>query len=387
MNLEIIFEIAIIMVSAAILGTIFLYLKQPIVVAYIFIGFLLGPSGLRLFEEINYLSEISHVGVILLLFLIGLNLQPNKLISLFKKTSLLTITTSFLFLIVTTLFSLLLKFTISASLIIGLSMMFSSTVIGLKLVPTTTLHQKRTGEIMTGVLLIQDLLAIIIILILSGGKTDEPVVTFLLLFLKFVFLTGVLFIGVKWLIIPLLNRFDKIQEYTFITTLGWCLFGAESAHLLGLSYEIGAFTAGISIASSPIALAIAEHLKPLREFFLILFFFSIGAQLNLTVNGIILITAILYGCFMVLIKSFIFNKSFKICGEKKSASKELSVRLSQASEFSLLIVVAAKSNNWINDNEGVFIQIITLVTFVISTYWTVLKYPTPISNKSNLLQD
>lgn len=387
MNLEIIFEIAIIMVSAAILGTIFLYLKQPIVVAYIVIGFLLGPSGFRLFEEINYLSEISHVGVILLLFLIGLNLQPNKLISLFKKTSLLTITTSFLFLIVTTLFSLLLKFTISASLIIGLSMMFSSTVIGLKLVPTTTLHQKRTGEIMTGVLLIQDLLAIIIILILSGGKTDEPVVTFLLLFLKFVFLTGVLFIGVKWLIIPLLNRFDKIQEYTFITTLGWCLFGAESAHLLGLSYEIGAFTAGISIASSPIALAIAEHLKPLREFFLILFFFSIGAQLNLTVNGIILITAILYGCLMVLIKSFIFNKSFIICGEKKSASKELSVRLSQASEFSLLIVVAAKSNNWINDNEGVFIQIITLVTFIISTYWTVLKYPTPISNKSNLLQD
>ena len=90
---------------------------------------------------------------------------------------------------------------------------------------------------------------------------------------------------------------------------------------------------------------------------------------------------------MVLIKSFIFNKSFIICGEKKSASKELSVRLSQASEFSLLIVVAAKSNNWINDNEGVFIQIITLVTFIISTYWTVLKYPTPISNKSNLLQD
>ena len=72
---------------------------------------------------------------------------------------------------------------------------------------------------------------------------------------------------------------------------------------------------------------------------------------------------------MVLIKSFIFNKSFIICGEKKSASKELSVRLSQASEFSLLIVVAAKKyNNWINDNEGVFIQIITLVTFIISTY-------------------
>ena len=105
-------------------------------------------------------------------------------------------------------------------------MMFSSTVIGLKLVPTTTLHQKRTGEIMTGVLLIQDLLAIIIILILSGGKTDEPVVTFLLLFLKFVFLTGVLFIGVKWLIIPLLNRFDKIPRIhiynNFRMVLIWC---------------------------------------------------------------------------------------------------------------------------------------------------------------------
>jgi Kef-type K+ transport system membrane component KefB len=387
MELEILFELAVIMVSAAVLGTLFLFLRQPIVIAYIAIGFALGPGGLGLIKETTHLEQIAHVGVILLLFLIGLNLQPQKLVAIFQKTALLTLSTSLLFALAATTFALLLQFSLFASLIVGAAMMFSSTVVGLKLVPTTTLHHKRTGEVMTGVLLLQDLLAILIILLLSGGGSEHPIMAFGLLLLKFIALAIALFLGVRWIMLPLLTRFDVVQEYTFVATLGWCLLGAEVAHLVGLSYEIGAFTAGISIASSPVALAIAEHLKPLREFFLILFFFAIGARLNLQISPLLLAAAIIFGTLLVPLKAFIFRKAFVWSGEKESASKELSVRLSQASEFSLLVVLAATSGDWLHYEQGMMIQIATLITFIFSTYWTVLRYPTPISASRDLLQD
>lgn len=387
MELEILFELAVIMVGAAVLGTLFLFLRQPIVIAYIGIGFALGPGGLGLIKETTHLEQIAHVGVILLLFLIGLNLQPQKLLAIFQKTALLTMLTSLLFALVATGFSLLLQFSLSASLLIGAAMMFSSTVVGLKLVPTTTLHHKRTGEVMTGVLLLQDLLAIMLILLLSGGGSEHPIMEFSLLLLKFTALAIALFLGVRGIMLPLLTRFDVVQEYTFVATLGWCLLGAEAGHILGLSYEIGAFTAGISIASSPVARAIAEHLKPLREFFLILFFFAIGARLNLQIDPLLLTAAVIFGILLVPLKAIIFRKAFEWSGEKPSASKELSVRLSQASEFSLLVILAATNGGWLHEQQGMMIQITTLITFIFSTYWTVLRYPTPISASRNLLQD
>lgn len=388
MNVDsIIFELAIIISGAAALGTLFLFARQPIIIAYIALGFAVGPNGFKVINEVDHIEKISHFGVILLLFLIGLNLQPDKLIKLFKRTSILTFATSLFFGIVAFGFSFLLKFNIQNALIFGAAMMFSSTVVGLKLIPTTTLHHKRTGQIMTSVLLIQDILAILIILFITGEKSDNLGITFTLLALKFAILCVVAFLGVKFIMIPLLSKFDVIQEYTFIATLGWCLLWAETAHLLGLSYEMGAFIAGLSIASCQIALFISEHLKPLREFFLILFFFSVGSKLDLKLEPLLLIGSIIFGTILVPLKAFIFNFAFNRSNETPDLSKELSVRMSQASEFSLLVVFAALSVEMINAKTGMVIQITTIVTFLVSTYWVVLKYPTPISGKSNLRQD
>lgn len=155
MNLDsIIFELTVIIAGAALLGTLFLYAKQPIIIAYIAIGIVVGPSGFALIRRTDHIEQISHFGVILLLFLLGLNLQPAKLVRLFRKTSLLTFGTSLLFGAVSFLFALLLRFDVHSSLIFGAAMMFSSTVVGLKLIPTTTLHHKRMGGVMTSVLLI-----------------------------------------------------------------------------------------------------------------------------------------------------------------------------------------------------------------------------------------
>ena len=388
MNLDsIIFELSVVIVGAAALGTLFLYGKQPILIAYIAIGFAVGPNGLAFIPSIDHIEKIAHFGVILLLFLIGLNLQPLKLLRIFRRTALLTFGTSMVFGGTTFLLALLLKFDAHTAGLFGAAMMFSSTVVALKLVPTTTLHHKRTGEVMTGVLLLQDVLAILVILLVTGEKSDHVLLTFATLTGKFGILCLLSFVGVRYVIVPLLKRFDAIQEYTFVVTLGWCLLWAETAHVLGLSYEMGAFVAGLSIASCQIALVIAEHLKPLREFFLILFFFAIGAELDFRLDPKLILAGFLFAAVLVPLKAQVFRFAFRKSGESPELSRELAVRLAQSSEFSLLVVFAALSIGVLSTEKAMVIQISTIVTFIVSTYWVVLKYPTPISGRSALRKD
>ncbi|MHC5054277.1 MAG: cation:proton antiporter domain-containing protein [Planctomycetota bacterium] len=388
MNLDsIIFELSVILVGVAVLGTLFLYARQPIIVAYIALGVAVGPHGLALIKRTGHIEEIAHLGVILLLFLIGLNLQPLKLAKLFRKIALLTLGTSLAFGGVSVLFALLLGFDIHSAILLGAAMMFSSTVVGLKLVPTTTLHHKRTGEVMTSVLLLQDVLAIIVILLVTGEKSDHVLVTFAMLTGKFVLLCLLSFVGVRLVVIPLLRRFDVVQEYTFVATLGWCLLWAEAAHAVGLSYELGAFVAGLSIASCQVALVIAEHLKPLREFFLILFFFAVGAELDLRLDLLFLVSAVAFGAVLVPLKAYVFRVAFRKSGETPELSQELGVRLAQSSEFSLLVIFAALSVGVMSAEGAMVVQVATIVTFIVSTYWVVLRYPTPISVRRTLRQD
>ena len=388
MNLDsIIFELSVIVVGAAVMGTLFLYAKQPIIIAYIAIGFAMGPNGFALIPNTDYIEEISHFGIILLLFLIGLNLQPMKLVKLFRKTSLLTFGTSLLFGGLSLVFALLLRFDMYSSLLFGAAMMFSSTVVSLKLIPTTALHHKRTGEVMTSVLLLQDVLAILVILFITGEKSNYMLATFAMLAGKFAIICLLSFMGVRYVMVPIIKKFDVVQEYTFIATLGWCLLWAETAYILGLSYEMGAFIAGLSIASCQVALAISDHLKPLREFFLILFFFAIGTELDLRIDPRLLLAAVIFGSILVPLKAYVFRFAFRKSGESPALSGELAVRLAQSSEFSLLVVFAALSVGALSAERAMVIQVTTIVTIIISTYWVVLRYPTPISGSVALRKD
>ena len=153
--------------------------------------------------------------------------------------------------------------------------MFSSTIIGIKLLPTTVLHHRHIGELMIGLLLLQDLLAIIVLMVLLSGSsasTGEMGINLALSLLSLPLLVGAALVVVRYVLLPLITRFDRFHEYIFLLAIGWCLGLAEGAKLLGLSEEIGAFIAGITIATSPISQYIAVNLKPLRDFFLILFF-------------------------------------------------------------------------------------------------------------------
>ncbi len=200
---------------------------------------------------------MGHLGVILLLFILGLNLQPRRLLHLFKQSAVITIVSCLLFFICGFLFALLINLSATDALITAAAMMFSSTVIGLKLIPTTTLHHLRMGEVMTSILLMQDIIAISVLLLLNIDADHNLTLSLSLLVIKIVVIIVSAYFAVKYIMLPLLKRFDIIQEYSFIATLAWCFFWAVLSHNIGLSYETGAFIAGISLAVSPVSQAIA----------------------------------------------------------------------------------------------------------------------------------
>lgn len=384
---NILFELVLIFAGAAIIATLFLYLKQPIILAYIALGVAIGPSGAGLIDNPHHIEQLSHIGIILLLFLIGLNLRPDRMVGLFGKISLLTLATSLLFMVLVATAAFLLAFPLLHSLVIGAALMFSSTIVGLKLIPTTTLHHKHRGEMMVSVLLLQDILAIVIILLIAGGQENNIPLTVTMLFLKLVGLAVVSFVVVRYVLTAIYTRFDTIREHTFLMSLGWGLMVAGVAEYIGLSFEMGAFIAGVSIATLPIAVVIAEELKPLRDFFLIMFFFSIGAQFDLLAMNDVILPGVVIALIVVGVKPLVYRRAFNISGEKDYVSAELGIRLGQASEFSLLVAYSALLSGLIDQRSTYLVQIVVVLTFVISTYWVISKYPTPISSEASRRRD
>jgi Kef-type K+ transport system membrane component KefB len=266
--------------------------------------------------------------------------------------------------------------------------MFSSTIIGLKLLPTTALHHQHTGEVIISILLLQDLIAIALLLLLEGfGGNGSSLMALSLLFIALPALLVFAFLFARYVLIQLIHRFDRIREYIFLTAIGWCLGIAVLASSLGLSQEIGAFIAGVSLATSPIAVYIAESLKPLRDFFLVMFFFSLGAGFDLKVVQEVLLPTVLLAGLVMLGKPWVFHWFLQRTGETPKLSMEVGIRLGQVSEFSLLVAVLGLEKGLIGNQASYLVQTTTLLTFIASTYFVVLNYPTPIAISDRLRRD
>ena len=384
----VVFYIFVIFAGSAVIATLALFTRQALLVAYIFLGVLVGPGILGIITDPFLIKELAHIGIIFLLFLMGLDLNPKELLLLLRKTTVVTVISSLVFALVGASIALAFGFEVGEALVIGGAMMFSSTIIGLKLLPTTVLHHQRTGDIVISILLLQDLIAILFLLVLEGqGAKENQLLAVLQLALALPLLVGGCLIVVRTVMIPLLRRFDKIQEYIFLLAIGWCLGVAELASLLGLSQEIGAYIAGVALAYHPIALFMAEKLKELRDFFLVMFFVALGAGFDLSMLGTIWLPALVIGLVMMLIKPPVFSALLVRTGEPKKRSMEIGMRLGQLSEFSLLVAALALGREVIGDSASYLIQLSTLVTFLISVYLVVLRYPTPLALSDELRRD
>lgn len=387
-NPSIIYLLCLIFSGAAILATVSLSLRQSLIIAYIALGLLIGPYGLSLISDPELIQNISNVGIIFLLFLLGLNLHPQDLFRMANETTLVTGVSSIVLWGIGFAFGYFNDYATLESLLIGASLIFSSTIIGLKLIPTTVLHHQRTGEVIISVLLLQDIVAIILLLVIKGISVDgvdllmlgQSVIAFPILIL-FTYLCE------KYILVRLIMKFDRIQEYIFLLAIGWCLGIAQLAEHAGLSYEIGAFVAGVSIARSPIALFIAEHLKPLRDFFLIIFFVALGANFNVSVLAQIWIPALGLMLIAIIVKPLLFRYLLRFSKESSPRSTEIGMRLGQMSEFSLLLAMIATEMSLIRLEVNYLIQMATLGSFIFSSWYVVQKYPTPIAMDDKLRRD
>ena len=376
--------------GAAALASIALYTRQPLIIAYIALGALIGPYGLSLVTDLQLLADIGHIGIIFLLFLLGLDMQPQALIATLRKSTVVGLASSAIFFALA--FPVARVFIDSGveATIVGVAMMFSSTIIGIKLLPTTVLHHRHIGEMMIGLLLLQDLLAIIALVLLmasSGAQESEAARRILAVLLALPALGAGAWVVVRYVLLPLLQRFDRFHEYIFLLAIGWCLGVAETAHLIGLSAEIGAFVAGISIATSPISQYIAANLKPLRDFFLILFFFAVGARFDLGMLAAVWRPALALALLVLILKPVVYRYLLKGVSERRELAWDLGFRLGQASEFSLLIAYIALDAGLIALNTSLTIQAATIITLLVSSYIVVFNYPTPIAISERLRRD
>lgn len=388
MGESILFSVFLVFTGAAVLATLALYARQSLLVAYIGLGILMGPSVSGFVSDPRLIADLAQIGIIFLLFLLGVDLSPRKLVDQMREATGVTLLSSIVFAVLGYSVGALMGLSKTDCLLIGMATTLSSTIIGLKLLPTTMLHHRHTGEVIISILLLQDLIAIAILLVLNTLTGDTvPWIRAMTEIVALPLLFGAGLLIERYLLRPLFLRFDKIGEYVFLLTLGWCLGFAQLAQSMGLSYEIGAFIGGITLANSPIAPFIAESLRPLRDFFLVMFFFALGAGFDIAGASDVWMGAVVLAVAVMVVKPLTYRLLFKRYGESTLLAGEAGVRLGQMSEFSLLIVAVAAQASTISSQAATLVQVATLITFVLSSAFVVMRYPTPIALSERLRRD
>ena len=375
--------------GAAVLATLALATRQPILVAYIAIGCLTGPYALGYVTEARTISDMAEIGIIFLLFLLGLDMQPRALVHLLRESAVVGAVSSVIFFAAGAGIALLFGMPVREAAILGAAATFSSTIIGIKLLPTTVLHHRHVGELVVSLLLLQDLLAIITLLLLGAasaaphaGTVVSPLLLLPLIALPVLIAAALL--AVKYVVLPLLARFDTFHEFIFLLAIGWCLALAVLAKSVGLSWEMGAFIAGVSLASSQIAQYIAESLRPLRDFFLVLFFFSVGAGFDLALLPRVVVPALSMAAVLLLLKPATFSMMLGWEKEDRATRWEVGWRLGQLSEFSLMIAYMATSSGLLSVYASHVLQLTAITTFIASSYLVVFRFPSPIAPQARL---
>jgi len=374
--------------GSAISASLALYFRQPLLVVYMMVGAVLGPYGIHWIKYVQVVTELSHIGILFLLFLLGLEMKPSKLWVVLKEAMVVWLVSSVVFAASGYLLGMALGFGSRESVVLGMGTMFSSTIIGIKLLPTTVLHHKHVGELMIGILLLQDVLAIIcLIFLFSGNLGTIDVISLLKTFMALFALTISGFVFFKYVLVYLLKKFSFFSEYLFLMSIGWCLGLAYWAEVLGLSHEIGAYMAGVFMASNVISHYITINLKPLRDFFLVLFFVSTGARFNLFLVEQVWVSALLLSTLVIGLKPVVYRFLLARQSERSNLAWDVGFRLGQMSEFSLLICYTALAAGMISDKMSVLMQSSVMFTFLVSSYIVIFNYPNPVAVSDQLRRD
>lgn len=374
-------QLAIILGLSSLLGYIVIRLKLPLLIAYLVGGLLIASTAIfdpRASEVLHFFPEI---GIAFVLFLVGMELDLREI----KKLGRPILMSSTLQIIISSIagFSMaqLLGFPATEALYLGIGLSFSSTIVVIKLLLEKNELTSLYGKLAVGILLLEDLIAVLILLGLTispsffhfGFQQAFPIMTFVL---KVVLLFGAALIVQRYVLRKVFDAVSESTELLFLTALSWCFIYVSFALAMGFSVVIGAFLAGIGLASSPYHYQIQGKVKPLRDFFVALFFVYLGTQVNFSELSKVYPVIIAFTLYAVLAKPTIFLLVLGSFGFRKHTMFQTAVNLSNISEFSLIILLVGLEMGFVSQTSLTVIALSLILSTMISCLMVV---------KSNIL--
>lgn len=364
-------QLAVILGLSSLFGFFAHKAKLPIIVAYLLAGVLLTAIPSLDPTNLGVLKFLPDLGIALVLFLIGMELNLWEI----KSLGLPIILTSLVQITITTIAGFLIAqyfhFAVAESFYLGMGLAFSSTIVVIKLLLEKKDLNTLYGKLSVGILLIEDLVAIGVLMGISvkessfnfGLYTSFPMLG---LVAKAVVLFLLTFVLSKYVLKSLFRAVSASTELLFMTALTWCFLFTTLAVLAGFSVVIGAFLAGIALASSPYQLQISGKIKPLRDFFLSLFFVYLGAQVKLGSLGVFWPLIAIFTGYILLVKPLIITLMLGLFGFRKHTIFQTAINLTQFSEFSLIILLVGIQTNTASTQALSIMSTALVVSMVLS---------------------
>lgn len=365
-ELIVLVEIGLMIIIASFFAYFVRMLKQPLIPAYILTGIIIsvvGPLFLGIYENEHLILSLSQIGVAFLIFTAGLEIKFSKLKEVGKVASVGGLVQVLVLFLIGLIIALILGFTGQAPVYIGLVVAFSSTMIVVKLLAERRELNSLHGRIIIGMLLVQDIIAIIALTILLSDSSVNGIIIS--------FVKAILFILLAYILSKSVNRISntsaKNQELLLLVSISFLFLFSIGAILAGLSIIIGAFFAGVALANSDYKTEIEGKIAPLRDFFSVIFFVTLGMQLALiSKEYIILLLSLLF--LVVVLKPIIIMFLIRLFGYKKITSFYTGNSLAQTSEFSLIIVTAGFTFGQISQGLFSTLVLLTIITMSLTTY-------------------
>ena len=365
-------QIAVILLIAAAAGYLAHLAKQPVLVAYIFVGILLGPAVFGIVSETAVIEGLAKVGIAILLFLVGLKLEVH----LIRTTGLVALLTGVGQVVFTSVIGFFivwaLGFDVIPAIYIAVALTFSSTIIIVKLLSDKREIDQLHGRIAVGFLIVQDILVIVaMIAIVSIGSPEgsgESRSPWLIVLGSIVFLTVVAALA-KFVIPRVMSWLARSPEVMLIFGVGWAMTLAGVSEALGLSMEIGAFVAGVALASSPYRESLGSRAVSLRDILILFFFIQLGASLTFANAIEQLIPALILSVFVLIGNPLIVMVIMGLMGYRSRVSFKAGLAVAQISEFSLILIALGYSLGQVNQAVLSLVTLVGVVTITVSTYF------------------
>lgn len=374
-------ELALLLIITAVVGALAVRLRQPVLIAYIIVGIVVGPAGLHLVKSHDQIALLAQMGVAVLLFLVGLKLDLRHVrhigpVALATGLGQLGFTTVFGFLLI-----LLLGIDWVTAAYVAVALTFSSTIIIVKLLSDKRELDSLHGRIAVGFLIVQDLAVVVAMMTMSAwqvapdGESMETLSVLGSLALRVALAVVLTYVAMRYLLPPLIRIMARSQELLLIFAIAWGISLAALGEWVGFSKEAGAFIAGFTLASTQFRDSISARLTGIRDFLLLFFFIDLGAKLEFSVLGDALWPAVVLSAFVLIGNPLIVMAIMGYMGYRKRTGFLAGLTVAQISEFSIVFVAMGITLGHVGDDALGLTTLVGLVTITLSTYMILYSQP------------